>query len=897
VHDYDFTSGILKQVEHPEKYPYFDHVFFANPAGYQEIQFSANSSITPVVRVCDSRGFSYALGARDLWHLRQSEGQPARPDFWIEPSYSTTSGRYLAFISRPSNQLRDRAPAAVIGTGLVSVSHPVFPPDYGFAVVDREGKVLFHSTQAKNGRENFADACDKNLQLHDLFELRESGVLETKYFGIQHRVWVQPMTKFDRCPWSIVVFRDLTNLDEDHLDLVLMLLFLSGSYVILVIALGWLAGFARRPPGWIWPAENDRKVYRRIFWVLIWIDLFNYVLFLHSDGTQLWVMPCTVPILAVVFTVWKLQSKGRAIIGLAAAVWLITAVWTWWHGANIPFWLAFTGLCAAFACLALPLREPRRKIPHPSLATAYALPATVLLFTVGLHPALRLFNASVLFHNVIAARRSQLELADQLKQRRERISQAYSGIYGGEESARGKFLDQRLYQETKDLYYLDPSVDKLVVADSAHLQSNRLEPLLSSISSTVLAREGRSPGHRSGLVRPDAAKVWCQVEQFPDTVLLLRIDRPEEPCLDGKGELVGDHNTWIASRLPQRVLPGLETGANPLVLFETVLMSTMIFAAFFALRDAIRRLFALDWRPPGAWPDVEISPGLDLKVQPFERCTVLLGAPRSGKTEALKHRPGVRYVDLIRDPHSATKNPAPGSDEVVVLDHFERDFDNSLRRQQKLRLLERLVYEVGCRVVIVTSVDPLHYFDRLAKRKDRSGDESPDTLDIGRWTKVLASFHIVQARNRSSIQGEQYFALLWETSSDEERAALYQIARHGSANYRQEPALTHLFRRGLIVHDCDFAVTDPGFADYIRSSFNDKQFVIPEVGGAVDTLRALRLVWVGVAFVVFIAILAYAWNDQVVAYVVTFASAAAPVIRAIASSRGRGQIGAQSANG
>ena len=901
---YDFIAEVLKQegVGHPEKYPYFDQVFFANPAGYQEIKFSARSSLTPEVRVCDLGAFSHALRAshalpaRDLWQFRD---QPARPGFWIEPKYSTTSGRYNAFISRPSDQLRKRAPVAVIGTELVSVSQPVFPPDYGFAVVDREGKVLFHSTPTKNGRENFADACGQNRQLRDLFELRENGVLETRYFGIQHRVWVQPMTKFDHCPWSIVVFRDLTNWDEDHFESVLMFLFLSGCYVILVIALAWLTGFTRRPPGWIWPAESDRQVYWRIFLVLILVNVCNFVLFIHCDGTQLWVTACTIPILGVVFTVWKLKSKDRAILWLAGAAWLITAAWTGWRqGASVPFWLAFTGLYAAFACLALPLRGPRWKIPHPSLATAYALPATVLLFTIGLLPALRLFNASVLFHNVAAARRSQLELADQLERRRERVSQAYFGIYGGEESARGKFYEQRLHLETKDLYYLDASVAKLTAAPaSAHLQSNRMEPLLSSISSALLAREGLSPGHRSGLDRPDAPRVWCQAGPFPDTALLLRIDSPEAPCPDRKGELAGDyHNTWIASRLPQRVLPELETRANPLVLFETVLMFTMIIAAFFALRDAIRRLFALDWSPPVAWLDVEISPGLDLKAPPFGRRTVLLGVPRSGKTEALNHRAGVRYVDLIRDPHSATKNLPPGSDEVVVLDHFEHDFDNSLRRQQKLRLLERLVYEAGCRVLIVTTVDPLYYFDRLAKRKDRSGDESPDSIDIARWTKVLASFHVVQAKNRSSIQGEQYFALLWQSSSDEERVALHQIARHGWPNYLQEPALTHLFRRGLIVHDRDFAVTDKDFADYIRRSFNDKQLVIPELGGAVDTLSAVKFA-LGFAFVVFIAVLAYVWGDQLVAYVVTGASAAATVTRAIASSKGRGQMGGPSASG
>jgi hypothetical protein len=660
----------------------------------------------------------------------------------------------------------------------------------------------------------------------------------------------------------------------------------------------WLAGIAKKPPSWIWPAEGNRQMYWRIFGVLIFVNAFDFWLFLHCDGTELWVSACTIPLVAVIFTVLKLRSKDRIIRFTAAAAWLIMALWTGQHdpslqhGASVSFWLAFTGVYLAFACLALPPAWLRLKTARPSLATVYALPATALLFTVGFIPALRLFNASVLFQNVLAARRSQLELADQLEQRQERISQAYFGIYGDEESAKGKFLSQRL-METRDLYFLDST---LPPPDTKFpLQSHRLEPLLLAISTTILEHDGSSQGHRSGLLNPDGTRQWFEDGPFPDAKLILAIDRPEKHRSAQEDALTGDYNIrWIVSALPQRVIPGLETGANPLVIVEMLLILTMLVCAFFALRDAIRRLFVLDWKQPEKkWPTVEIVPGLDLKNQTFGRHTVLLGAPCSGKTEALKQCSGVHYIDLIGSPQLEAEHLAPGPDKVVVLDHFEHNLDSPPQRQRKLNLLERLVYKIKCRVVIVSTVDPRYYFDRLAERKDSSEKESAAvSLDIERWTKVLATFYVVQAKNRSPIESERYFPLLWQTCSDEERVALHQIAKYGWANYLQEPALTHLFLRGLVKRAPGFDVKDQDFAAYIRDSISRENIVIPEDAGSADTLSAFRIVLV-VAFVVFVAILAYVWGDQMVAYVIAGVSAVTTATRVFAKSKGRGQMGAE----
>jgi len=483
----------------------------------------------------------------------------------------------------------------------------------------------------------------------------------------------------------------------------------------------------------------------------------------------------------------------------------------------------------------------------------------------------------VLFQTVVAARRSQLELAERLEQRREQLNHAY------EESAVAGFLPQRRDEETKDLYYLDSAPPS---PGDKKYTPQPLEPLLLSIASTVLRHDGIAPKHRSGLRGSDEAREWCQAGSFPRAKLLLRIDKPEQRCNVLPGEFAGDyHNSWLVSNLPQQVLPALDSRADPLVFVETFLFFGVLIAAFFGLRYAIKRLFALDWEPPTtAWPDVEISPALDLSDPRFGRQAVLLGVPRSEKTEALKHCSGVRYLDLISYTQGWTEDLALGSEEVIVLDHFEYDLDSSLQRDRTLCVLEMLVFEVKCRVVIATTIDPLYYFGQMSKTSD-------DGLETERWIKVLAGFHVVRATNRSTIGGAPYFALLWQTCSFEERAALRQIAKHVWANCLQEPAVTHLFQRGLLVNESRLEVQGPDFAKYIQDSFRDDHFVIPEQGETADTLSAVRVVFV-VAGVAFIAVLAYVWGDQMVAYVATGASALTAATRAFAKSKGRGPIGA-----
>ena len=78
----------------------------------------------------------------------------------------------------------------------------------------------------------------------------------------------------------------------------------------------------------------------------------------------------------------------------------------------------------------------------------------------------------------------------------------------------------------------------------------------------------------------------------------------------------------------------------------------------------------------------------------------------------------------------------------MALDHFDFNLDNRLDNLVRLQLLERLVYKSRCRVVLVSSVDPVYY---LSEGDSRSLADSPQLAAelLERWTRVMSAFQKV----------------------------------------------------------------------------------------------------------------------------------------------------------
>ena len=107
---------------------------------------------------------------------------------------------------------------ATLVTPLLCLIHPILSPDYGFAVIDESGAVLFHSDAAKNGRENFFDESLDSRDLRAAVSVRQESMLSVIYEGREHRLCVRPFATIQQCPWSLIVFASLSELSAERAE-------------------------------------------------------------------------------------------------------------------------------------------------------------------------------------------------------------------------------------------------------------------------------------------------------------------------------------------------------------------------------------------------------------------------------------------------------------------------------------------------------------------------------------------------------------------------------------------------------------------------------------------------------------------------------------------------------
>jgi len=216
--------------------------------------------------------------------------------FFVAPDRSITDGKFYTFLSIPSmlddacaSTLR-RAGAdeqaspqsgyvAVASTRLLSVEHASLPFGYGFALVTRDGRVLYHSDSRLGLRENLFDHLDKGDLARAIAQSGRKESLSASYREVAHRLQFNPL------PWSLaggpedlplpdrsaglvlVAFRDVSTeraivARAFVVSLGPMLLLVAG----LGVGLGMAALFSRRRQGgwarWLWPHGGLSPMYK-----------------------------------------------------------------------------------------------------------------------------------------------------------------------------------------------------------------------------------------------------------------------------------------------------------------------------------------------------------------------------------------------------------------------------------------------------------------------------------------------------------------------------------------------------------------------------------------------------------------------------------------------------------
>jgi hypothetical protein len=180
-----------------------DVVAWVGADGEQQRKWSTKKQVTGKTSHKNLAHFQN-IQAGNTWTLKD-EGGNSR-GFTIDPLRSPTTSD-LGFVFAVAG--KSPGEAFILNVRPQSVVDPVVPPGYGFAILERTGRVLFHSEEGLSLEENFfAEVGDRN----DIQQKSQTGQESTwreDYHGRPHRLFMRPLTRFTNSPWLLVTFQEI----------------------------------------------------------------------------------------------------------------------------------------------------------------------------------------------------------------------------------------------------------------------------------------------------------------------------------------------------------------------------------------------------------------------------------------------------------------------------------------------------------------------------------------------------------------------------------------------------------------------------------------------------------------------------------------------------------------
>lgn len=249
-----------------------------------------------------------------------SEGPPYHrripEDLCLQSILSRESGEDEAVIALASE--RPGFPVVAMSTTLHALAFPVMPPEFGFAIVDADGDVMFHADRSRNTTENFLKGAHEDRVLESLLRERRKGLLDASYWGAPHRLYVRPLQGL---PWSLVTFRSTADLGlrafmvaHDFLNPFLIYLTLTILGIAVAVYL-----MPRNYLENLWPYSHFTPVYREMtLFAILATAAFGLVL-AWGEIQSIFVVSFVLPATAVAYYIWRIERRQKRVEAERAA--------------------------------------------------------------------------------------------------------------------------------------------------------------------------------------------------------------------------------------------------------------------------------------------------------------------------------------------------------------------------------------------------------------------------------------------------------------------------------------------------------------------------------------------------------------------------------------------------
>ncbi len=803
-------------------YPFFSHLYGVKPTldGYvQEWKLSAEWPPTPLIALTPSGMVAVDVLKQKKLKIVSGGGVD---EFGLQTISSPTTGEYLTIVAVKEAQGDG---VRMTATRLMSLRNPVIREGYHFAVVDRDGGVLYHSESFRNGRENFLDECRNPENLKPLLggQTPDSGrAVRLEYGGgAGIRAWVTPLAMkgglkkpgIDGLDWTLITYREA---DADmetvfqagliQLSLVGTFLIAGGSFFLAAFGLWRVAVPLARSlesERRFWPRRRDRHQY-------------------ISEIAVISVASLIILVLMVLMTADLGHGLREFLPVLLLLVWL----------AGVIAWIASMGNKGERLCRR-PAALVRLGVGNMTLTGVFALRCALLIFYFVVCGNLASFPSTVQALHVLKEVRTKRAIDQQLKARDRAADEAAKRIEIAE------FAGKR-----KEVTY-DLAAPR---GESLSLQGWLAQPLMHLALPIVSARQQGWPQSVEGWDTASAVRPWFPFPArwqflFMGLFLLGMLYQWVHFVFERFFVHSFEDPRWQNPRSPDELAIMLKNSRRLLVFTHPQAHST---ATVQRLADELRK-------------------SGELKVNGVIDLTAKLSLDDTA------------WAGLVAE----TKAAAPGS--VLIVDNLEFRFGDKPIRMRSLELIEQVSTMNPAHVCIISSLDP------VLNMESATVENPEHKQELERWIRALAGFERISFDHPYDLQAERVrlaelpkkhyvdclmifnrefdrtyylrrlvpgimetfdparcptpshfetyivnrtlqmadglYRMIWNTLTTDERLVLYQLAADGWVNPLNRVAVAHLVRKRLIFFSGSAGVLkERGALEVMNESF--RRFVL-----------------------------------------------------------------------
>ena len=890
-------EDILSSEETDSEYPFFELLTGMDKNGNQKWKWSIRKTTTPMLRLPNREYFKYAKDFElGLFEKVKSVRTQESKNFFMD-------GRYIESIrsqntGQPFAMLTLRKKEQVVGNdnfegtivfGIQAIPlclvDPVMPPGFGFALIDKEGTVQFHSSSKRNLRENFFMEASPKASIEALSKSIIPVYTDLEYRASSIRAYISP---FSDTPWTLIVFSDKSIPYQLGTETITFTAALYGAYltVLIIVCLVILKNNPKSLPGepfrmWLWPDTGQIDNYQNltILMGMLWIIWFMYI-FLIRSSTELAIISFIIPFLLLIALLMMIRDSVHA------------------------------------------SEKQLSQINKRKLKTTYIIGSFSLLISLAVIPPIGFYLGVYKEEKAVFIKYFQYELAQSIKQRTQRLKENYKDV-----TLSNSNLDKIKHtlftssasskdsQDLPDIYSpgfiinLGSSIPEAPEPDSQYLitllrdvpllhSSDKLSIITRMFSNSEIDQEKDKKSDTKNDMK--VVSEDKQVKFKPETrwfveKITRQVDQNKTDKKKPKKNIV-----MLEKNFQQPLYLGdIDNGPkNPVLGLMDITISTpfssvkinypwlilgipiLIMIICWVIKAFMKIIFITNLVPPVSTDGKILA---SMKIINKQIQIRLLDEEQEDTEIQEKITPQqIRVANSIKSILNRCKTTQK---KEIVLDRFDIDLDDTSIALKKLELLEGLETIEDKQVIIRTAIDPLFLLTSRSHEKRLREPGSQDDL-LPRWAAVLQSYSKLRRLSEENeyqklrddfiknklngvgpeqvkkcladegwpnrrlqeyakkLAGQEelktysvddivdqfrdiadaHYRKIWLSCSTDEKILLFRLAEQGFVNWRMEHALRSLIRRRIVVMSPNFRLMNESFRQFVLQAEHPQTF-------------------------------------------------------------------------